>query len=131
VPGWQVLSAAQQPFGQVVAVHTHCRLLASQVVPLGQIAHRAPPVPQAWLVFPARQNPGLPGPFGQQPSGRPTWAQKVASHWQCPLTQRPSRAKIHSAHSAPPVPQANCSVPGWQTKELSQQPAHRSVQSTL
>lgn len=33
-------------------------------------------------------------------------------------------------HSTPPVPQANCWSPGWQTAFSSQQPAHSGIQST-
>jgi hypothetical protein len=91
------------PLGQLVGVQAHCRC-ALQTVPVGQATHVAPPVPHSLLAFPSRQKPGVPGPvLAQQPSG-----QKMASHWQCPSTQRPSSAKMQRMHSSPPVPQASC-----------------------
>jgi hypothetical protein len=55
----------------------------------------------------------------------------VASHWQCPLTQRPGNAReLHTAHGPPPVPQAALAVPDWQSPLPSQQPGQRAVQLT-
>jgi hypothetical protein len=64
-----------------------------QVVPVGHFWHSSPPVPHLSLVVPPKQSPGLPGPSLQQPSGIPSSAQKVASHWQWPLTHRPAKQK--------------------------------------
>jgi hypothetical protein len=44
-PGWQVLPASQQPFGQLAALQTQTPLAPSHVVPGGQ-APQVPPAPQ-------------------------------------------------------------------------------------
>lgn len=82
------------------------------------------PWPQALWAVPAKQRPGWPGPFSQQPFGTPTWAQKAASHWHCWLAQWPWKRQI--AQESPFLPQAPSPVPGWHWEVSSQQPAQQA-----
>ena len=80
LPGWQTLPA-QQPFGQLKAVHTHEPFW--HVVPAGQATQVTPPVPHTWFVL-----PGWQVLFWQQPAQlavvhthEPFWHVVPAGHW--------------------------------------------------
>lgn len=105
----QWLTSAQQtvPAGQLSALHWHWPWVV-QLVPGGQATHCAPPKPHKSLRLPATsQKPGLPGPFGQHPSG-----QVCALHWHLPWSHWPWKGS-QVTQAAPPTPHAPSSVPGW------------------
>jgi hypothetical protein len=85
----------QHPFGQEAASQTHCPV-ALHACPLAQVAHVAPPVPQALVVSVVMHCPlAL-----QHPLGQVFWSQ---THFPCALH---SSLAEHAWHVTPPMPQA-------------------------
>jgi hypothetical protein len=105
LPGWQMLPA-QQPFGQLVAVHVQVPFW--HWVPVGQLTQVTPPVPQACAVLPGLQVVPSQQPFGQL----------VALHTQLPLLHVVPEGQLTQA--APPVPQNWLVVPASQAVPLQQ-----------
>ena len=97
LPGWQT-PFWQQPFGQLVELHTHEPF--TQVVPEGQVRQTTPPVPQCWLLLVWQVL------FWQHPFG-----QLVGVH---KLTQLPFWHVVpvgQATQTTPPVPQAAFVLP--------------------
>ncbi len=114
-PGWHLPVLSQHPVGHVVALQAaEVQAPLTQLSPDGQVAHAAPPVPQAADVLPASHRPDA----SQHPLGH-----DEALHGgglQEPALQVSPAG--HTLHMAPPVPQAPVVVPASQNPLASQQP---------
>lgn len=115
----------QQPFGQELALHTHCPLPVLQVCPVEHVAHFAPPVPHEPNDSDAYASHVPVVPPLQQP-----FAHVVPSHEQAPLvvSQRPL---VQAAHAAPPAPHwlADCAAYATHAPAAVQRPPGHDVAS--
>jgi hypothetical protein len=112
VPVWHVPPASQQPFGQLVASHSHTP--ATQAWPLAQATQAAPSTPHVATAL------GWQLPLAsQQPLG-----QLAASHSHTPATQAWPPAQATQA--APSTPHVATAL-GWQLRLASQQPSGQLV----
>jgi hypothetical protein len=95
LPGWQELSAAQQPCEHVWALHA-AHVWSMQPCPDGHAAQDRPPAPQAEFAVPGRHMPAA----SQQPLGQLSSSQ---THW--PLSQRWPASQLPQLPPQPSWPQ--------------------------